>query len=105
MKGFIGPVEPAAIQPLLTCEQTEKRDVCGLNQLSSSRNTGPGLTAGERRLTGVVLPQTFDIDDVRLEVRLCRLHIHVVSHVVHAVFKAAVLTVRALGVGLPRPPG
>lgn len=50
------------------------------------------------KLTSVVLPEAFDVDDVRLEVWLCRLHVHVVSHVVHAVFEAAVLTVCALQV-------
>lgn len=54
------------------------------------------------RLTSVILPKTFNVNDMRLQVRLCRLHIHIVSHVVHAVFKAAVLTVCALQVRLPR---
>lgn len=54
------------------------------------------------RRTGVILPKTFNVDDVRLEVRLCGLHVHVVPHVVHAVFEAAVLAVCALQVRLPR---
>lgn len=54
------------------------------------------------RLTSVILPKAFNVDDMRLEVWLCRLHIHIVSHVVHTVFEAAVLTVCALQVRLPR---
>lgn len=54
------------------------------------------------RLTGVVLPKAFNVDDMRLEIWLCRLHIHIISHVVHTVLEAAVLAVRALQVRLPR---
>lgn len=53
------------------------------------------------RPTSVVLPKALDVDDVRLEVWLCRLHIYIVSDVVHTVFEAAVLTVCALLVRLP----
>lgn len=103
MKGLVGPVEPAAVQPLLTCQQSSKR-AFEPAQVPSS-HAGCSLTEAETRLTSVVLPQTFNVDDVRLQVRLCGLHVHVVPHVVHAVLKAAVLTVGALWVGLPRPPG
>ena len=50
------------------------------------------------KLTSVILPEAFDVDDVRLEVWLRRLHVHVVSNVVHAVFEAAVLTICPLQV-------
>lgn len=52
-------------------------------------------------LTSVILPKAFNVDDMGLEVGLCRLHIYVVSHMVHTVFEAAVLTVRALQARLP----
>lgn len=52
-------------------------------------------------LTSVILPKAFNVDYMRLEVWLCRLHIHIVTNVVHAVFEAAVLTVCALQVRLP----
>lgn len=52
-------------------------------------------------LTSVILPKAFNVDDMRLEVRLCRLHIHIVSHMVHTVLEAAVLTVCALQARLP----
>ena len=47
-------------------------------------------------LTGVILPKAFNVDDVWLEVGLCRLNINTVSHMVFTVLKAEVLTVRAL---------
>lgn len=53
------------------------------------------------RFTSIVLPKAFNVDDMRLEIWFCRLHIHVVSHMVHAVLEAAVLTVSAFQVGLP----
>ena len=55
------------------------------------------LSAG---LTSVILPETFNVDYMWLEVRLCRLHIHIVPHMVHTILEAAVLTVRSLH--LPR---
>lgn len=47
-------------------------------------------------VTCFVLPQALDADDVRLAVGLGWLHVDTVSHVVGAVLKAAVLTVRPL---------
>lgn len=52
-------------------------------------------------LTSVILPKTFNVDNMGLEVGLCRFHIYVVSHMVHTVFEAAVLTVCALQARLP----
>lgn len=60
------------------------------------------LISAVRRLTSVVLPKSLNVDDMRLEVWLCRFHIYIVSHVVHAIFEAAVLAVRALQARLPR---
>lgn len=53
------------------------------------------------RQTIVVFPEALDVDDMWLQVWLRRLYIDIVSHVVQAVFKAAVLTVGALQVRLP----
>ncbi len=61
-----------------------------------TKNTNYCLISAVMRLTSVILPKALNVDDMRLEVWLCRLHIYIVSHVVHTVFEAAVLTVRAL---------
>lgn len=54
------------------------------------------LMISANKLTSVILPKAFNVDYVGLEVGLCRLHIHIVSHMVHTVLEAAVLTVCAL---------
>lgn len=54
-------------------------------------------------LTCFILPQTFNTDDVWLQVWLRWLHINKLSHVVCVVFKAAVLSVLSLGLWLQLP--
>lgn len=100
VEGLVGPVEPAAVEPLLTCERT-RETASILHQPPPPTHHLDEVEAG---LTGVVLPQPFNVDDVRLEVGLRGLHVHIVSHVVHAILEAAVLAVGALRGRLPRPP-
>lgn len=55
--------------------------------------------------TCIILPQALNADDVWLQVGLSRLHVHIVSHMVHAVLEAAVLAVGTLETRLPCPSG